>query len=172
MFPSLGALCRCGCGEKLQGRQRSWRKGHERKCVEAYRIARGQSGAIRSALGRRDHGVCAGCGLDTREAVAECRRWIHGEGPAADQERAEVAELRRRFMLLGFPSPSIGRGGIDRWWNADHIVPLEEGGQNALENLRTLCLRCHRRATAEHAARRAERKRARSMGDVTFLPLV
>ena len=30
-------------------------------------------------------------------------------------------------------------------WDADHIVPVVEGGGECeLENLRTLCLRCHR----------------------------
>ncbi|HZP06162.1 MAG TPA: HNH endonuclease [Terracidiphilus sp.] len=35
-------------------------------------------------------------------------------------------------------------------WDADHIVPVSEGGgQCDLANMRTLCLRCHRVATAE-----------------------
>jgi 5-methylcytosine-specific restriction endonuclease McrA len=42
------------------------------------------------------------------------------------------------------------------WWEADHIKPVVEGGgQCGLENLRTLCVPCHKRATAELAARRA-----------------
>jgi 5-methylcytosine-specific restriction endonuclease McrA len=35
-------------------------------------------------------------------------------------------------------------------WDADHIVPVAEGGGECdLSNLRTLCLKCHRQATAE-----------------------
>ena len=35
-------------------------------------------------------------------------------------------------------------------WDADHILPVAEGGGECdLENLRTLCLRCHRAATRE-----------------------
>jgi 5-methylcytosine-specific restriction endonuclease McrA len=35
-------------------------------------------------------------------------------------------------------------------WDADHILPVAEGGGECdLENLRTLCLMCHREATAE-----------------------
>jgi 5-methylcytosine-specific restriction endonuclease McrA len=33
-------------------------------------------------------------------------------------------------------------------WDADHIVPVAEGGgQCDLANMRTLCLKCHRQAT-------------------------
>jgi 5-methylcytosine-specific restriction endonuclease McrA len=40
-------------------------------------------------------------------------------------------------------------------WQADHIKPVVEGGgQCALDNLRTLCLRCHKGVTAELASRR------------------
>jgi len=35
-------------------------------------------------------------------------------------------------------------------WDADHIIPVVEGGGECdLENIRTLCLRCHRVATAQ-----------------------
>jgi 5-methylcytosine-specific restriction endonuclease McrA len=33
-------------------------------------------------------------------------------------------------------------------WDADHILPVTEGGGECdLDNIRTLCLRCHREAT-------------------------
>jgi 5-methylcytosine-specific restriction protein A len=35
-------------------------------------------------------------------------------------------------------------------WDADHVVPVVEGGGECdLANIRTLCLKCHRAATAE-----------------------
>jgi len=35
-------------------------------------------------------------------------------------------------------------------WDADHIQPVAEGGGECdLENIRTLCLRCHRTVTLE-----------------------
>jgi 5-methylcytosine-specific restriction endonuclease McrA len=35
-------------------------------------------------------------------------------------------------------------------WDADHILPVAEGGgQCDLDNLRTLCVPCHREATAQ-----------------------
>jgi 5-methylcytosine-specific restriction endonuclease McrA len=45
-------------------------------------------------------------------------------------------------------------------WDADHIVPVAEGGgQCDLDNLRTLCVACHREATAALRARLIERAR-------------
>jgi len=51
-------------------------------------------------------------------------------------------------------------------WEADHIVPVVRGGgSTGLENLRTLCVPCHRRETAQLAADRArERREARQPG--------
>ena len=35
-------------------------------------------------------------------------------------------------------------------WDADHILPVTEGGGECdLDNIRTLCLRCHRTVTAQ-----------------------
>jgi 5-methylcytosine-specific restriction enzyme A len=35
-------------------------------------------------------------------------------------------------------------------WDADHILPVAEGGGECdLDNIRTLCLRCHRVVTAQ-----------------------
>ena len=43
----------------------------------------------------------------------------------------------------------------------DHIIPRSEGGDNAQDNLRTLCIPCHRaRTKAWHAHRTAARKDA------------
>jgi hypothetical protein len=39
-------------------------------------------------------------------------------------------------------------------WDADHILPVAEGGGECdLDNIRTLCLLCHRTATKELRAR-------------------
>ena len=47
------------------------------------------------------------------------------------------------------------------WWEADHIVPVVEGGGGCgPEGYRTLCLRCHRIETARLAARLAEKRAA------------
>lgn len=49
--------------------------------------------------------------------------------------------------------------GTGHLWQADHIIPVAEGGgECAMENLRTLCTACHKAATA--ALRRRLRKAA------------
>ena len=44
-------------------------------------------------------------------------------------------------------------------WEADHIVAIREGGDSNLENLRTLCVLCHRQVT------RALRERLRKASE-------
>jgi len=45
---------------------------------------------------------------------------------------------------------------IRRWlWEADHIIAVVEGGGECdLENIQTLCLRCHRKKTKQLRERR------------------
>ena len=46
-------------------------------------------------------------------------------------------------------------------WQADHIVPVVEGGGSCrLDNLRILCVWCHKEETRALAKRRAEQRRA------------
>ena len=44
------------------------------------------------------------------------------------------------------------------WWEADHILPVVEGGDSGLDNIRTLCIPCHREVTK--ALRERRRRRA------------
>lgn len=48
------------------------------------------------------------------------------------------------------------------WWEADHIIPVAEGGGGCgPEGYRTLCLRCHRAETKKLAGRLAEARRSK-----------
>jgi len=54
----------------------------------------------------------------------------------------------------------FGKTAVTHCWEADHIVPVCEGGGGCgPEGYRTLCLPCHKRQTALLAARRAEKRR-------------
>lgn len=44
-------------------------------------------------------------------------------------------------------------------WEADHVVPVCEGGHDTLANARTLCTPCHKKTTAEMRRRQAQAKR-------------
>lgn len=86
-----------------------------------------------------------------------------GDLAASDAWRAFQGTTRQtprgpRTVLecLGFPRSSRDAP----WWDADHIVPVVEGGgECGLENYRTLCKPCHKRETAALARRRAAARR-------------
>lgn len=47
-------------------------------------------------------------------------------------------------------------------WDADHILPVVEGGGGCgLDNLRTLCVKCHKMVTRDLSRRRATARRNR-----------
>ncbi len=57
--------------------------------------------------------------------------------------------------------------GISRFrtpWEMDHKVPLVEGGLNEMENLRTLCVPCHKKETAALRQRLAIPKQPKPSG--------
>lgn len=51
--------------------------------------------------------------------------------------------------------------GFDPKWQHDHIVDLQFGGADTLENSQTLCRHCHGRKTSEAAPKRAKADRLR-----------
>ena len=65
-------------------------------------------------------------------------------------------------------------GGASHLWEMDHIVPVEHGGGGCgLDNLQTLCLRCHKAKTAEQARQRAAARAAeREAAEVAAGPAV
>ena len=109
------------------------------------------SGAeVEAAVFKRDKGVCAACGMDCA--------WL------AEQRRAmQRARPWHSEMLPGVLPGSWGpwrSSGHDRLWQADHVLPVAEGGGVCgLDNYRTLCLRCHKLDTAQLAGRLAERRK-------------
>lgn len=101
-------------------------------CVHEWKL-RTDPGYLREQVFARDRGVCAQCGVDT-EALRRDKRKLD-------------YRARRQFEK---------DWGVRRHlWDADHIVPVVEGGGECdLANMRTLCLQCHRLATAELRRRR------------------
>jgi 5-methylcytosine-specific restriction endonuclease McrA len=45
-------------------------------------------------------------------------------------------------------------------WEADHRIPLEDGGPHHIDNLQARCVPCHRSKTAREATERANRRRS------------
>jgi len=128
------------CGEAIvygdgpkQGTPDRRRRWHP-DCVEDYN--RSDPREARRRVRKRDRGICAACGIDTR-ALEKAHR---GRGAA------------KALRALGFvPRRSL--------WELDHVVPLIDGGGHDLANLQTLCTPCHRSKTAAEARDRAMRQR-------------
>ena len=117
-------------------------------CVHEWSM-RTNPGYVRQQVFKRDKGVCAMCGLDTERWAGERRR----EWDRIKREKdVDAYRTFRENNALFFSRTT--------YWDADHIVPVVEGGGLCgLENYRTLCIPCHKQVTRELAGRRAERRR-------------
>jgi len=125
--PNGRALCRW-CNLEIPPRRFTFCSDF---CVHEWRL-RTDPGYLRDQVFARDRGVCARCGIDARAAFAELKR-SRGTYRIKLLERWGLKKISRRSL-----------------WDADHILPVAEGGGECdLDNLRTLCLVCHRRVTAE-----------------------
>ena len=100
-------------------------------CVENWRLRTDMS-YLRDRTLARDRGICAQCGVDT---ISE---WNH-------LKRQRGTGRTRGLAKWGLKS--MNRKSL---WDADHILPVVEGGGGCdLDNIRTLCLICHRKVTVE-----------------------
>jgi 5-methylcytosine-specific restriction endonuclease McrA len=122
-------LCRWCQLEILARRRRTFCSEY---CVHQWRL-RSDPGYLRDQVFARDRGVCALCSTDTVAAYARLKR-TRGAARAEALAMWGIRSIQARRSL----------------WDADHILPVAEGGgQCDLDNLRTLCLPCHREVTAE-----------------------
>jgi 5-methylcytosine-specific restriction protein A len=123
--PNGRSLCR-RCGTEVPRGRRTFCSA---ACVHEWKL-RTDPGYLREKVFERDRGVCAGCGVD-------------------------ATSLRRHFLKLDYKSRhrflldwGLKEGFRKSLWDADHIIPVAEGGGECdLENMRTLCLKCHRAVT-------------------------
>jgi 5-methylcytosine-specific restriction enzyme A len=122
-------LCRWCELEVLAKRRRTFCSDY---CVHQWRL-RTDPGYVRDQVFSRDRGICALCLADTVAIYAALKR---ARGPARPAG----------LSLYGMKSITSRRS----LWDADHIRPVAEGGgQCDLDNLRTLCIPCHREVTAQ-----------------------
>jgi len=150
--PSGRPLCRWCKAEILTGSGR--RRWCSQRCVDEYLVRKSPSSA-RQLVFARDKGVCAVCRVDT-ERVRRIRKllWERKKGYASptwgrwwDLDRARFRWQRFADWITQNVAASGGQS-YAHLWEADHVVPVAEGGGACgLENLRTLCKRCHGRET-------------------------
>lgn len=125
--PNGRALCRW-CGIEVPRGRRTFCSAY---CVHEWKL-RTDPAYLREQVFARDHGVCALCGTDTERLRKEFRKLDY--------------RARRQF-LKEWKVKETSRRSL---WDADHVVPVAEGGGECdLANMRTLCLTCHRATTAE-----------------------
>jgi len=123
--PAGRTLCR-RCGTEVPAGRRSF---CSEPCVHEWKL-RTDPGYLRDRVFERDRGVCSGCGVDT-------------------------VALRTHFLKLDYKARykflrewKLKDGFRKSLWDADHIIPVAEGGGECdLSNMRTLCLKCHRAVT-------------------------
>ncbi|WP_241654291.1 HNH endonuclease [Granulicella sibirica] len=123
-------------------------------CVHQWRL-RTDPGYLRDQVFARDRGVCALCQADTI-AIYNALRRARGPNRKAGLCLYGLATIHARRSL----------------WDADHILPVAEGGgQCDLDNLRTLCLPCHREVTASLRLRRrtTHSTASRALPSITLL---
>lgn len=115
-------------------------------CVHEWKM-RTQPGYLREQVLERDRGICAICRIDT---IAAARQIRYSRG------------ARRTTLLEHWGLEKRTRKSL---WDADHVLPVAEGGGECdLDNIRTLCLLCHRQATVALRKRIRDRKRSDSAG--------
>ena len=131
--PNGRSLCRW-CNLEVPPRRSSFCSDW---CVHEWRL-RSNPGYLREQVLKRDRGICAICRIDTRAAYGELRR---------------SRGTHRLRLLAKWGLKRLTRKTL---WDADHILPVVEGGGECdLQNLRTLCLLCHREQTLALRCRRA-----------------
>lgn len=127
-------MCRW-CKGAVSGRRRTFCSD---ACVHEWRL-RSSTSYLRECIFGRDQGVCALCGTDTHRLRKRIMRL-----PFASRMR-ELRALQERGAI---------HKGRKTWWEADHIIAVVEGGDSNLENMRTLCIPCHKGVTRQLRVRR------------------
>jgi 5-methylcytosine-specific restriction endonuclease McrA len=95
---------------------------------------------VRREVKKRDKGICRLCGFNVRAAE---RAWRQAKPPGTDRKARKAWRAARPR------------------WEADHIVPVADGGgECGLDNYRLLCRTCHLAVTGEWRRRRHAERRA------------
>lgn len=130
----------CYCGKTRPEGRRRWCSD---ACVDDFLVRKGNAARIRFLVHRRDKGVCALCGWDSAMLERVLRR-LGWQAVKFLHTKLDIGISQRRTM-----------------WDADHVVPVVEGGGGCgLDGYRTLCIWCHRAETDALAKRRAAQRQA------------
>jgi hypothetical protein len=168
--PNGRLLCRM-CGVEVPKGRRTW---CSQECIVEGMIWKGYSSVIRDKVWERDKGICQDCGLSIKLikqliGVLRGHLCVDLEGDYVEIDRKYDFEIPRLFTgdeVWGWKKHrfqkegpfyivedllvplGIELGGHNHLWEADHIIPVAEGGGACgLDGYRLLCIGCHKAAT-------------------------
>ena len=99
---------------------------------------------LRNCIYIRDNGICNICNIDTKK-TAKMALLLTGK-EKEDFLKNHNISLKRKIWKCRHG------GGL---WDGDHIVTVKDGGGcSGLENMRTLCISCHKIITATMGGRK------------------
>jgi 5-methylcytosine-specific restriction enzyme A len=94
---------------------------------------------LRDCVYNRDKGICQMCKIDTKKIAKEALQLM--------TEQKEIFLKKHSISLKRKIWKKKHGGGL---WDADHIIAVKDGGGSCgLENIRTLCIKCHKIVTKE-----------------------
>jgi 5-methylcytosine-specific restriction protein A len=139
-----GLTCCRWCGNGVKPPKRTM---CSKECVHELNL-RINGRYLRDCVYKRDRGICALCNIDTKQ-IAIKAHILHGEEKIKFLEENSIS-LKRKIWVQKHG------GGL---WDADHIIPVKEGGGLCgLENIRTLCIKCHKVVTKSLASKNKVKK--------------
>lgn len=149
--PNGRGLCRM-CGEEVPKGRRTF-CGED--CVHQYKL-RNNPHYASIQLRKKHKEVCALCGLDITKEKQKFRNELKECPSGTKRDDYQVyMECRKgvedKWKEAGW-APVYGK-----WYRVDHVIPVAEGGgpqdwpidKPYEDNLRILCLRCHKKETKE-----------------------
>lgn len=130
-----GLTCCRWCGKGVKPPRRTMCSP---ECVHELQL-RTNGRYLRDCVYNRDKGICQMCKIDTKKIAKE-----------ALQLRTEEKEIFLKKYSISLKRKIWKRKHGGGLWDADHIIPVKDGGGSCgLENIRTLCIKCHKVVTKE-----------------------
>lgn len=143
-------LCRW-CGEDVNQYSPRRRTFCSDECVHEYKL-RSSSSYVRLYIAKRDKYKCQICGLYCRGFLKKMKEFVGLLFGAKKREKEE-----EWFNSHGLEWVNTNRRST--FYDIDHIIPVVKGGgQSGEDNLRLVCLSCHRKETAKLRAELKKKK--------------
>ncbi|KAL3874854.1 hypothetical protein ACJMK2_037814 [Sinanodonta woodiana] len=142
---------KCLTNETIVSEKNAWKTRFcSYQCAQDYWIQTSSS-YCRDKVLEAEHGICQLCGFDAQTFYKLVRDTTNL------QKRAKLISQSKFSTLTGKQKEQMVRKPVEgQFWHVDHILPVWEGGGECdIDNLRTLCVICHKKVTANQARKRA-----------------